>query len=104
MSRRMKGLLMALMLLAAAVSGRLGVAYLEDRAELRRLTALLAESRETWEGIAAEKEALQEEKKQAEEELREAKLTLEESTGRAAELAADIENLRADIRKLQGED
>ena len=95
---------MALMLLAAAVSGRLGAAYLEDRAELRRLAALLAESRETWEGIAAEKEALQEEKKQAEEELREAKLTLEESTGRAAELAADIENLRADIRKLQGED
>ncbi len=80
----------------------LGGRYLRDGRTLLAKQQELKSSRETWEGIAAEKEALQAELKEVRNSLKEAELTLEESTARAEELEKEIETLRAEIQALRG--
>ena len=57
-------------------------------------------SRENWETIAAEKEALQEELSDVSGSLREAQLTLTESETRSLELQEEISQLNSDIAGL----
>lgn len=71
----------------------LGRSYNEKNAELQ-------ESRETWESIAAEKEALQEELSKLQSDLREADLSYSEARERSVTLQADIDELNAEISSL----
>ena len=68
--------------------------------ELAALEADLASSRDHWETVAAEKEALQSQLSDASDALREAQLTLSESETRAGELREDIESLEAELSLL----
>ncbi len=95
-------LLMVLAIIAAlAVMIILGGGYLRDGKILLAKNQELETSRNTWEKIAEDKEALQEELKEVTNSLKEAKLTLEESTERAEELRQDIEQLKKEIEALK---
>ena len=87
------------LLLASRTSASVNAAKAPPR--ITRLEQQLAESRETWEQIAAEKEALQDDLRAKQKELKEAKLTLDETTERASELKAENEQLRKDINLLK---
>ena len=101
MSRPMKALLAATLLLALLVGGKLGIRLLRDQRTLKDLESELAVSRAAWEETAEKKEALQAELKTAEEALKEAKLTLQESTDRAAALKEEIAALEDEISALE---
>ena len=75
--------------------------YLSLGRQLRDYETRLADSRNTWETIAAEKELLQEDLKAGKKALRETELKLKESTERAEELKAEIEQLKNDIEILK---
>ena len=101
MSKSTRVLMILAMALAVYLMVALAGGYLRDAETLRKTEAELAESRAVWEGIAEEKEALQEELKAATEDLKEARLTLSESETRAAELEEENETLRGEIAALK---
>ena len=101
MNNQLKIILCLVMAAALALITVCGLNYLRLTKELRSSEQQLAESRETWETIAAEKEALQDDLRAKQKELKEAKLTLDETTERASELKAEIEQLRKDIELLK---
>jgi peptidoglycan hydrolase CwlO-like protein len=101
MSRQLKIILFVVMAVAFALIISCTMTYLDLGKQLRNNESLLAESRATWEGIAAEKETLQAELKEKQAELKEAELSLSEATERAEELKADIETLQQDINTLK---
>ena len=70
MSKSTRILMMLAMALAVYLMVALAGGYLRDAETLRKTEAELAESRAVWEGIAEEKEALQEELKAATEDLK----------------------------------
>ena len=74
--------------------------YLSLGRELSSCRLQLAESREKWKGIAAEKEALQEDLKAVQKKLNIANLELEKSTADAEEIKTEIEQLRKEIDEL----
>ena len=75
--------------------------YVSMGRDLRSYEQQLAQSRETWEGIAAEKEALQEELKEKKKQLNIAQLELDRSTEEASEIRAEIEQFRTEIEALK---
>ena len=75
--------------------------YVSMGRDLRSYEQQLARSRETWEGIAAEKEALQEELKEKKKQLNIAQLELDRSTEEASEIRAEIEQFRTEIEALK---
>ena len=75
--------------------------YVSMGLDLRSYEQQLARSRETWEGIAAEKEALQEELKEKKKQLNIAQLELDRSTEEASEIRAEIEQFRTEIEALK---
>ena len=101
MKKEVRILLVLTIVFALALFFRLGIGLRQDQRLLSAKGAELQASRETWERIAAEKEALQEELKAAENALKEAKLTLEESLSRAETLRAEIESLTLEIESLK---
>ena len=101
MSKELKIILCLVMAAAFALIFVCGLNYLSLTKELHICEQQLAESRETWEQIAAEKEALQDDLRAKQKELKEAKLTLDETTERASELKAENEQLRKDIDLLK---
>ena len=78
-----------------------GLNYLSLTRDLLSCEQQLAESRETWERIAAEKEKLQDDLRAKQKELKETQLSLDETTERASELKAEIEQLQTDIELLK---
>ena len=101
MKKGVRILLVLTLVFALALFFRLGIGLRQDQRLLAAKEAELGTSRETWENIAAEKEALQEELKAAENDLKEAKLTLEESLARAETLRAEIASLTLEIESLK---
>ena len=75
--------------------------YVSMGRDLRSYEQQLAQSRETWEGIAAEKETLQEELKEKKKQLNIAQLELDRSTEEASEIRAEIEQFRTEIEALK---
>lgn len=101
MNKPLRLILCLVMAAAFALIIVCGLNYLRLTKELRSCEQQLAESRETWEKIAAEKEELQIDLRAKQKELKETKLTLDETTERASELKAEIEQLRKDIDLLK---
>ena len=91
-----------LLALAAALflSVFLLAGFRRQSADLASLEKALAASRETWETVAAEKEALQKELSALSDDLREAQLTYSESETRASELREENALLESDIASL----
>lgn len=79
----------------------LASSLIDGHKDLAVMKSELAVSREHWESIAAEKEALLEEYKQLSNDLREADLTYEEETAKIAKYSAEIESLHQDIDELK---
>ena len=75
--------------------------YRDLGAQLKTTQSLLTESRNTWETIAAEKEALQDQKKALENDLKEAKLSLTEAQEKAKKARDDIDTLTQEIADLK---
>lgn len=69
--------------------------------QLDNLQQQLTVSRNTWEGIASEKESLQEELTDMNNQIREAQLTISEAQERIIELTAENEKLTAEISEAQ---
>lgn len=103
MNKPMKIILCCVMAAALALMMICALNYLSLGRQLDTCKQQLAESRETWEGIAAEKEALQEELKEVRKKLNIANLELEQSTADADEIKAEIEQLRTEIDSLKHE-
>ena len=101
MNNQLKVILCLVMAAACALIVVCGLNYLHLTRELCSIEQQLAESRETWEKIAAEKETLQDSLRAKQKELKETKLTLDETTERATELKTEIEQLRKDIELLK---
>ena len=101
MSKQMKVFLYVVMAAALTLMIICFLNYQSLTNDLRSCEKLLAESRETWEEIAAEKEELQTDLKARRKELKEAQLSLDESTERIEQLKAEIEQLRKDIDILR---
>ena len=77
------------------------VNYLSLNKQLMNVRDQVADSQKTWEGIAAEKELLQQDLKTLKNELKEANLSLTESEESAEKLKADIETLQKEIADLE---
>lgn len=77
------------------------VNYLSLNKQLMNIRDQVADSQKTWEGIAAEKELLQQDLKTLKNELKEANLSLMESEESAEKLKADIETLQKEIAELE---
>lgn len=77
------------------------VNYLSLNKQLMNIRDQVADSQKTWEGIAAEKELLQQDLKTLKNELKEANLSLTESEESAEKLKADIETLQKEIAELE---
>jgi septal ring factor EnvC (AmiA/AmiB activator) len=75
--------------------------YRDLGAQLKTTQLLLTESRNTWETIAAEKEALQDQKKALENDLKEAKLSLTEAQEKTKKARDDIDTLTQEIADLK---
>jgi len=75
--------------------------YRDLGAQLKTTQSLLTESRNTWETIAAEKEALQDQKKALENDLKEAKLSLTEAQEKTKKARDDIDTLTQEIADLK---
>ena len=75
--------------------------YWDLGAQLKTTQSLLTESRNTWETIAAEKEALQDQKKALENDLKEAKLSLTEAQEKTKKARDDIDTLTQEIADLK---
>ena len=75
--------------------------YRDLGAQLKTTQSLLTESRNTWETIAAEKEALQDQKKALENDLKEAKLSLTEAQEKTKKARDDIDALTQEIADLK---
>ena len=101
MNKQLKFILCVVMGVAFALMTVCGLNYLHLTRELHACERQLAESRETWERIAAEKEELQDDLRAKQKELKETQLTLDETTERASELKAEIEQLQNDIEILK---
>jgi len=101
MNKRTLAWLLAPLLLALIVSACLLADYARLDAGVREKRLELAESRQTWEDIAAEKESLQKELKGVRDDLKEAELSLSESAERAEQLRQDIAALEGDIASLR---
>ncbi len=101
MSKWMKALLCVTIVFALSVMFVLGKNYFSSAAVIREKTAELEQSRNTWEQIAAEKEALQAELKTVNEQLREAELTRSEALENAEKLQGDIGILEQEIAELK---
>jgi len=96
-----KWMLGGTMILAVALVVILWTGVLRDRENLKTLNQELSVSRTTWEGIAEEKEALEDELEEKTNALKEAKLTLEESTEKIEEVKEDIAELETEIAELK---
>ena len=77
------------------------VNYRSLNKQLMNIRDQVADSQKTWEGIAAEKELLQQDLKTLKNELKEANLSLTESEESAEKLKADIETLQKEIAELE---
>ena len=94
MSKTLKALLCLVMISALAMMTVFFLRYRTERGALSALTAQLEESCASWEGTAAEKEAVNSD-------LREAQLSLEEANEQAEKLTAQIETLKQEIAALE---
>ena len=101
MNKQMKIILYAVMAAAAALVIACSLFYAGLGRELRDATDRLAESRATWERIAAEKETLQAALKTKREELKEAELSFTESTEKADKLRSEIAQLKNELESLK---
>jgi len=101
MSKSTKVILCLVLVAALATMTVLFLRYRSGSQTLSALNAQLAESRNTWETLAAEKEALQKELKSVTNDLKEAQLSLQEATDRATELRSQIETLQQEIAQLE---
>lgn len=101
MNKQMKILICVVMLVAVLLMAFCMTNWLNLGSELRSGEQQLAESREKWQSVAAEKETLQVDLKAGQKELKENQLYLEEKTARAAELKSEIEKLREEIEALK---
>ena len=101
MNKSLKLFLYAAMLSAILMMAVCAVNYIELGTQLRSTDARLAESRNSWQNIAAEKEALQDELEAKQSDLKEADKTLNESTERAEAIRAEIEALHQEIDLLK---
>ena len=101
MSKSLKAILCFVMASALALMVFCFLHYLSLGRELGSFRQQLAESRETWEKTAAEKEVLQDELKEVRKKLNIANLELEQSTADADEIKAEIEQLREEIEFLK---
>jgi len=75
--------------------------YISLNKQLKNILDQVTDSQKTWEGIAAEKELLQQDLKTLKNELKEANLSLTESEESAEKLKADIEKLQKEIAELE---
>ena len=101
MSKQMKAILCLVMAAALAMMTVLFLSYRSLGKDLRTVEQQLTESRETWEKIASEKEAIQVDLKAKQKEIKETQLQLDEATARAEELRQEISELTEEIEKLK---
>ena len=88
-------MLTALVLIAGCVYN-----YFSLGRQLRETEIMLAESRDTWNRIDAEKLELLAQLQQKQDELKEARLSLSEDSARADEIEQEIDSLHTDIENL----
>ncbi len=101
MNKQLRCFIWAVMAIAVLLIVNCSLNYLNLGQDLRSCEQQLAESREHWEKIAEEKEALQADLKTKQDELREARLSLDEATERAKELKDEITQLQNELKSLQ---
>jgi len=101
MNKHLRIFLYAAMISAILMIVVCSVNYLDLGKQLRSTNAQLSESRTAWQGVAAEKEALQEELETKQSDLKEAELSLNEATARTEEIRAEIEALQKEIDSLR---
>ena len=101
MNKSLRIVICIVMLTAVAVIALCGINYISLGKELRSLDQQLFESREKWEAVAAEKEALQVDLNADKKKLNQLQLTLDNKLKEAEEIRAEIEQLRSDIEALK---
>ena len=101
MNKQLQIIIYIVMVFAVCLMVVCSVNYLNLGRELKSYELQLEESREHWEKIAEEKEALQVTLKDRQNDLKEARLSLDEATERASELKAEIEQLKKEIETLK---
>lgn len=101
MNKHLRIFLYAAMISAILMIVVCSVCYFELGEQLRSTDARLSESRTAWQGVAAEKEALQEELAAKQNDLKDAELSLNEATARKEEIRAEIEALQKEIDSLR---
>ena len=101
MSKTQKLILWIVLAAAVLVMAFCSINYLNLKSRLRETGQQLSDSRVTWEGLAAEKEALQEDLKTIKNELKEAELSLEEAQTRADEIREEIKTLQEEIKACE---
>ena len=101
MNKQLKIIICIVMISAIAMIFICGMNYSGLGKELRSLDRQLTESREKWEKIAAEKEALQVDLNENQKKLKSMQRTLDDKTKEAEEIRAEIEQLRSEIDTLK---
>ena len=101
MKRSLKIILCLVMLAAVALMSVSMKNYLELGNNLRELRTQLTESRNRWEGIAAEKEVLEDELYVKNLELKKTEQSMNDAVKKNEELRSEIESLKKDISDLQ---
>lgn len=101
MNKKLRLILCLVLVFAVLVMIFCSVNYIDLNRQLRNTRDQLADSQKKWEGIAAEKELLQQDLKTLRNELKEAKLSLTESEESMDKLKAEIDTLQKDIAELE---
>ena len=101
MIKTMKAIVCLVMAAALALMTVLFLHYRSLGKELCEVERQLTESRETWEKIASDKEAIQVDLKAKQKEIKETQLQLDEATARAEELKQEINELTEEIESLK---
>ena len=101
MNKKLRLILCLVLAFAVLVMIICSVNYISLTKQLAGVRNQVTESQKTWEGIAAEKEALQQDLKTLQNELREAKLSLSESEESSEKIKSEIETLQNEIAEME---
>ena len=101
MNKQLKAIICIVMIAAIVLIVLCGMNYAVLGKEFHSLSLQLSESREKWETIAAEKEALQIDLNEKQKKLKSTQRTLEDKTNEAEEIRSEIENLRSQIETMK---
>ncbi len=101
MNKKLRLILCLVLVFAVLVMVFCSVNYIDLNSQLHITRDQLADSQKKWEGIAAEKELLQQDLKTLKNELKEANLSLTESEESVEKIKSEIETLQKEIAELE---